>query len=100
MHKDIPFLQKVMPTRFQAALVKGRANYLSLRRLRVAQQRAGMLLGEQATADQLLEIGRWSRATRDGSRSALSFQPLPSVWDLVESDSSNCLGRKCSDYTD
>src|SRR5262249_679922 len=26
------------------------------------------------------------------------FQPLPSVWDLVESDSNNCLGRKCKDF--
>jgi ATP-dependent DNA helicase DinG len=100
IHKDIPFLQKVMPTRFQAALVKGRSNYLSLRRLRVAQQRGGMLLGEQATAEQLLEIGRWSRVTHDGSRSDLSFQPQPNVWDLVESDSSNCLGRKCANYAD
>jgi ATP-dependent DNA helicase DinG len=98
MHKDIPFLQKVMPTRFQAALVKGRSNYLSLRRLRVAQQRAASLLGEEATHDQLVEIGRWSRTTHDGSRSDLRFQPAPAVWDLVESDSTNCLGRKCGDF--
>src|SRR5262249_25075549 len=32
--KDIPFLHTVMPDDFRAALVKGRANYLSLRRLR------------------------------------------------------------------
>src|SRR5205823_2647457 len=92
------FLQKVMPRPFQAALVKGRSNYLSLRRLRVAQQRAAVLLGEEASADQLLRIGRWSRQTRDGSRSDLPWQPLPAVWDLVESDSNNCLGRKCPDF--
>ena len=33
VHKDIPFLQKVMPQPFTAVLVKGRSNYLSLRRL-------------------------------------------------------------------
>src|SRR5713101_8202092 len=38
IHKDIPFLQLVMPKPFQAVLVKGRGNYLSLRRLRVANQ--------------------------------------------------------------
>ena len=32
------------------------------------------------------------------SRSDLAFQPLPAVWDAVESDSSNCLGRGCPDY--
>src|SRR5436853_2070320 len=30
--KDIPFLQSVLPTEFRALLVKGRSNYLSLRR--------------------------------------------------------------------
>ncbi|MHB1424929.1 MAG: ATP-dependent DNA helicase, partial [Gemmataceae bacterium] len=98
VHKDIPFLQGVLPQQFNAALVKGRSNYLSLRRLRGAQQRAGALLVEAGTVEQLQQIGRWSRTTRDGSRSDLSFQPPPALWDLVESDSGNCLGRGCSDY--
>jgi ATP-dependent DNA helicase DinG len=98
VRKDIPFLQSVMPQEFAAVLVKGRSNYLSLRRLRGAQQKAGALLAEPVSNDQLQRIGRWSRATQDGSRSDLSFQPLPAVWDLVESDSGNCLGRACPDY--
>src|SRR5487761_290729 len=59
--KDIPFLQGVMPQQFNATLVKGRSNYLSLRRLRGAQQRAGALLVEAAAVEQLQQIGRWSR---------------------------------------
>ena len=98
VRKDIPFLQTVMPQEFRAVLVKGRSNYLSLRRLRGAQQRMGTLLAEDNAVEQLLQIGKWSRQTRDGSKSDLAFQPLPSVWDLVESDSGNCLGRKCPDY--
>jgi ATP-dependent DNA helicase DinG len=97
VRKDIPFLQGVMPREFSAVLVKGRSNYISLRRLRGAQQRIS-LLGESTEEDQLKRIGLWSRRTQDGSRSDLSFQPLPAVWDLVESDSGNCLGRQCSDY--
>jgi ATP-dependent DNA helicase DinG len=100
IRKDIPFLQSAMPKRFQAALVKGRANYLSLRRLRVAQQRSGALLAEDNAIDQLYQIGRWSRQTQDGSRSDLPFQPSPVVWDLVESDSGNCLGRACPNNAD
>ncbi|HYT87157.1 MAG TPA: helicase C-terminal domain-containing protein, partial [Gemmataceae bacterium] len=98
IHKDIPFLQSVLPRPFNAVLVKGRSNYLSLRRLRVAQQRVRSLLAEEGPAGQLLKIGRWSRKTFDGSRSDLDFQPLPLVWDLVESDSNNCLGRNCPEY--
>ncbi len=98
IHKDLPFLQSVMPKPFQAVLVKGRSNYLSLRRLRVAQQRVRSLLPDEGQAEQLLRIGRWSRTTHDGSRSDLSFQPLPAVWDAVESDSHNCLGRNCPEH--
>src|SRR5205807_161302 len=36
--------------------------------------------------------------TEEGSKSELDFQPVPAVWDLVESDSNNCLGKNCPDY--
>jgi ATP-dependent DNA helicase DinG len=98
VHKDIPFLQQVMPQPFHAALVKGRANYISLRRLHGAQQRAGALFAEPALTQQLTQIGRWSRQTTDGSRADLPFQPVGAVWEQVQSDSSNCLGRACPEY--
>lgn len=98
VHKDIPFLQSVMPREFQAVLVKGRSNYVSLRRLRGAQQRMHALLAEDSAVDQLTKIGRWAHVSQDGSRRTLDFQPQPTVWDLVESDSGNCLGRKCPDF--
>ncbi len=98
IQKDIPFLQTVMPREFRAVLVKGRSNYLSLRRLAVAQQRSGSLLFEDMHQLQLQQIGRWSRKTLEGSRSDLDFQPNPAVWDLVQSDSSNCLGRRCPEH--
>src|SRR5580704_16448855 len=55
--KDIPFLQGVLPQAFTAALVKGRSNYLSLRRLRVAQQRSSGLLVDAGSTEQLTRIG-------------------------------------------
>jgi ATP-dependent DNA helicase DinG len=98
VHKDIPFLQEVLPAPFHATLVKGRSNYISLRRLRVAQQRMDSLFGEPSLQEQLRLIGRWSRKTREGSRSDLEVQPLPAVWDAVHSDSGNCLGKACSEH--
>jgi ATP-dependent DNA helicase DinG len=87
-----------MPQSFNVVLVKGRSNYISLRRLLKAQQRVASFLAEDRAIRQLLEIGRWTRQTQDGSRSDLSFQPLPPVWELVESDTGNCLGRNCPQY--
>jgi ATP-dependent DNA helicase DinG len=95
IRKDIPFLQGVMPQDFRAVLVKGRGNYISLRRLRSAQQKANTLLDTHGAVEQLIQIGRWSRQTADGSRSDLPLQPYENVWDLVQSDGGNCLGRKC-----
>jgi ATP-dependent DNA helicase DinG len=95
IRKDIPFLQAALPHDFRPVLVKGRGNYLSLRRLRTAQQRMGSLVADPTGLQQLVQVGRWSRQTIEGSRSDLPFQPSPAVWDLVESDSGNCLGKKC-----
>jgi Rad3-related DNA helicase len=43
---------------------------------------------------------QWKKTTKDGSRSDLDFRPLAAVWELVESDSGNCLGKKCADFAD
>src|SRR5437763_5592106 len=89
IRKDLPLLEQLFPE-LRAVLVKGRGNYVSLRRLRVAQQRAVSLLADPVAIEQLTSIGRWSRQTRAGSRSDVRFQPTPAVWDLVERDSGNC----------
>ncbi len=100
LQKDIPFLRNHLPYDFKVALVKGRGNYVSLRRSRVARQKMMTLVGDRRMQDQLVQIGKWERTTRDGSKSDLDFQPMPSVWDLVESDSSNCMGKKCPSHAD
>jgi ATP-dependent DNA helicase DinG len=99
VYKDVPFLQKVMPQPFNAVLVKGRSNYISLRRLRVARQRV-TVFAEDSTAHELGRLERWAGKTADGSRSDLGFQPSLSAWDLVASDGDNCLGKNCANYSD
>src|ERR687894_1589318 len=37
MEKDIPFLQKILPKKFTAAYMKGRANYVCLYRIQKAE---------------------------------------------------------------
>jgi ATP-dependent DNA helicase DinG len=98
LKKDIPFLRSVMPEEFSAVLVKGRSNYISLRRLKVAQQRQVNLFDRPQERDQLVSIRNWSQRTDDGSRSDLDFRPLPSVWDAVQSEDGNCLGRQCPQF--
>lgn len=100
IRKDIPFLQTIMPEKFAALLVKGRSNYLSKRRLRVGRERSASLLTEASAVEQLDSLVDWAESSSDGSRSDLDFRPMPAVWEIVESDSSNCLGRRCPDYSE
>lgn len=100
VHKDLPFLAGVMPQEFSAVLVKGRSNYLSLRRLKAAAERSASTLLENEALQQLRRIQEWSTTTRDGSLSDLPFRPQAEVWDEVQSEHGNCLGRKCPTYDD
>ena len=93
--KDIPLVAAVMPREFSAVLVKGRSNYVSLRRLELAIERSGSLFPEEGDRAELLELAAWARRTGDGSRADLPVLPSDAVWDEIASDSGNCMGRAC-----
>jgi len=95
MNKDLPLLSAVIPCEFTAVLVKGRNNYVSLRRLESAARRAGSLFGDPSELREIQQLGRWARESFDGSLSDLTFRPAGAVWDEVASDSGNCMGREC-----
>lgn len=98
LNKDLPLLRAVIPREFSAVLVKGRGNYISLRRMNHAAERAGSLFPSEEELRDLRNIITWSKTTTDGSRSDLEFSPRGTVWDEVGSDSGNCRGRACPTY--
>lgn len=101
INHDIPFLQSVLPVEFSAVLVKGRGNYISLRRLDKAVQRSSQKsMFEPEGQRQLAKIRQWAHTTTDGSRSDLPLQPRPEVWDEVLSDHGDCLRKKCPHHGD
>lgn len=100
LNKDVPFLRSVMPQEFSAVLVKGRSNYHSLRRLKVAYERQDATFINTDDRDQLSVIRSWSGRTKDGTLSDLGFKPSPSVWEAVQSENGNCLGRECAHHKD
>ncbi|MCA9131562.1 MAG: DEAD/DEAH box helicase [Planctomycetales bacterium] len=95
--KDLPLLNSVIPREFSSVLVKGRGNYLSLRRYETARSRAASMLNETEFV-QLEQLKSWLADTPDGSLSSLPFRPSHALWDEVASDTSNCLGRKCKTF--
>ena len=95
LHKDIPILKKVLPVEFEAALMKGRQNYLCHRRLERALQSAQELFTGPEQSE-LQRLAEWAGTTRDGSLSDLSVEPDPKVWMQVCSEAHVCTQKTCS----
>ncbi len=98
VNKDIPFLQSVSGEEFSAVLCKGRSNYICLRRLETALQKALHLFTASSQHDDLEMIRNWAKTTTDGSTTDLPRQPQWTVWDKVCAERGNCLGRRCRFY--
>src|SRR5947207_829157 len=94
LHKDIPILKKVLPVEFDAALMKGRQNYLCPRRLERALQSAKELF-TGPEENELQRLAEWASTTRDGSLSDLSVEPDPKVWTQVCSEAHICTQKTC-----
>ncbi len=98
IQRDIPFLSGIWPEEFTAVLVKGRHNYLCIRRLRQASERQKLLFAAEGLVHELWRIEDWAYATTDGSLSELDPAPDSPVWELVRSEHGNCMGRRCEYY--
>ena len=94
LYKDIPILKKILPVEFEAALMKGRQNYLCPRRLERALQQANELF-TGPEQNELTRLAEWARTTRDGSLSDLSVEPDPKVWTQVCSEQHICTQKTC-----
>src|SRR6266700_8445856 len=94
LYKDIPILKKILPLEFEAALMKGRQNYLCPRRLeRALQQQNELFTGPEQ--NELTRLAEWAGTTRDGSLSDISAEPDPKVWTQVCSEPHICTTKSC-----
>lgn len=115
VEKDIPLLTELVgalatpqddvdrdpdapPPGIRPILVKGRGNYVSIRRLKLASERQDRLFGDPAARRSLHIIEDWAMTTTDGTLSSLPPLERGGVWDKVQSDSGNCMGRRCPTY--
>ncbi|CAM2007446.1 helicase C-terminal domain-containing protein [Acanthopleuribacter pedis] len=100
VNKDIPLARKAVPDAPRAALIKGRGNYVCLRKLQDARTQTGLKFDEKDNdvAREIEDLGKWVEETGNGDRADLPFLPSNEAWDLVRSDGDMCLGVKCPFY--
>ncbi len=94
MSKDLPGLREWLPWDFKACLLKGRSNYISLRRWR-------RYLAEPCEdSDDLrfkLKVLVWLHSTESGDRSELRLHGREEVfWARIASDPMDCVGIHCT----
>ncbi len=97
VRKDLPFLSRTLGVPFRFVLVKGRNNYISIRRARLAALTAASLFPDNREAE-LHSLVEWMEKTSDGSLSDLPFRPSSEVWDEVVSESDVCLRARCPHF--
>ncbi|MDP8219182.1 MAG: helicase C-terminal domain-containing protein, partial [Candidatus Theseobacter exili] len=99
INKDIPLVRKCLNKVFKSVLVKGRNNYLCLRKLYTLEHEPELFF-DGAIKKQASSLLEWVLVTKDGSLSDLSFVPSEQLWDSVQSDQDSCGRLKCMHYED
>lgn len=97
VHTDLPFLAKNLGVEFSAALVKGRGNYLCLRKATEIREQPALLVDDAARVE-LTAILEWAQETEDGSLSDLGFVPRSDTWESVMVEHDDCLRTRCPEY--
>ena len=94
--KDIPLLQRNSSTPFNACLVKGRGNYLCLRKLEAGQAEPSLF--PDAASQELQALAAWSESTASGCLSDLSFHPSREIWDDLRCEADQCGRSRCPQF--
>jgi ATP-dependent DNA helicase DinG len=96
-HRDLPTVARAIGRPVRVALLKGRANYLCLHRLELAEQQAAARGLRKEVARGIAKVRDWAHITRAGDIAELvRLSDSDPVWPWVTSTRDNCLGPNCS----
>lgn len=98
-NRDLPTVGGALGRPARVALLKGRANYLCLHRLELAESMPQMPGMPAPNARTLARIRRWARDTSTGDLAEVrSLRDTDPVRAAVTSTRENCLGTQCPAY--
>ncbi|WP_338947123.1 ATP-dependent DNA helicase [Fusobacterium canifelinum] len=95
--KDIPLAKSIIKEDFSYVLVKGRSNYLCKRLFDELSIGRGIDIEtfSMEAREQIEYILKWGNKTKTGDKAELPFEVYSDVWELVQSTTELCLGKKC-----
>jgi len=95
--KDLPFLERALGRKVSACYVKGRGNYLCLKKL--AKIDSEGYLFSRHDPEYLAAIRAWVKGTETGDRAELKELPddFP-LWHHLDARRETCTGQKCRDF--
>lgn len=94
-HVDIPFLEENFNCKLPVSLVKGRNNYLCLRRYYKLLRDNDSLDWQEKIF--LAQITGWLEQTQTGDREELNLNSFDNeLWINISSQTETCLGNKCA----
>ena len=95
--KDIPLAKSIIKDEFSYVLVKGRNNYVCKRLFNELALRKSIDIEtfSMEVREQIEYILKWGNKTKTGDKAELPFEVYPDVWELVQSTTELCLGKKC-----
>ena len=98
-HRDLPTVSAAIGRPARVALLKGRANYLCIHRLEMAEQQAVSRGLRREVAAALSRVRAWAQVTKEGDISELAqLSDSDPVWPWVTSTRDNCLGPECPSF--
>jgi ATP-dependent DNA helicase DinG len=97
--KDIPLLEEYWPDSFDAALLKGRSNYLC--KLRLDEVQSGRRSVRRDPNERLQTVLEWAESTETGDRAEIDGLPDDSpIWNELSVGPDECLHTDCEFYDD
>ena len=95
--KDIPLAKSIIKDEFSYVLVKGRNNYVCKRLFNelALGKSIDIETFSMEAREQIEYILKWGNKTKTGDKAELPFEVYPDVWELVQSTTELCLGKKC-----
>ena len=92
--KDIPSIIGGIAPNVKYALVKGRNNYVCIKKVKDALNDTDRLDFEEQIKF-FEDINNWLNITKDGSITDLGYRPQGELWEMVACDTDTCTHRKC-----